>query len=62
MITSIYKPVRQKKKPTCPKCGEILLYWELTSPTCGTCIRIPENDHINYPEKSEYPAPAYRAE
>ena len=62
MITSIYKPVRQKKKPTCPKCGEILLYWELTCPNCETIVRTPENDRIYYTEKSEYPAPVYRAE
>ena len=62
MITNIYQPTGQKKKPTCPKCGEHLLPWELTCPNCETIVKTPENDHINYTEKSEYPAPAYRAE
>ena len=61
-MSNIINIQKAKQKHRCPKCGEILLYWELTCPTCRTCIRIPENDHINYTEKSEYPAPVYRAE
>ena len=61
-MSNIINIQKAKERLRCPKCGEILLDWELTCPTCGTCIRIPENDHIYYTEKSEYPAPAYRAE
>ena len=51
----------QRKELRCHECGEKLLSWELTCPECGTVVRVPEIDHINYTEKSEYPAPLYRA-
>ena len=53
---------KRQERHHCPKCGEILLYWELTCPNCETIVRTPENDRIYYTEKSEYPAPVYRAE
>ena len=61
-MSNIINIEKAKERLRCPKCGEKLLYWELTCPICGTCIRIPENDHINYTEKSEFGAPVYRAE
>ena len=65
MMSSIYRITRQsenqRKELRCPACGEKLLSWELTCPVCGTVVRIPENDHIRYTEKSEYPAPSYKA-
>ncbi len=53
---------KQQEKLRCPKCGEKLLYWELTCPNCETIVRTPESDHINYTEKSEFGTPVYRAE
>ena len=61
-MSNIINIQKAKERLRCPKCGEILLYWELTCPNCDTIIRIPENDHINYTEKSEFGAPVYRAE
>lgn len=53
---------KQQEKHRCPKCGEKLLYWELTCPNCETIVRTPENDHIDFYEKSEFGALVYRAE
>ena len=61
-MSNIINIQKAMERLRCPKCGEILLYWELTCPNCDTIIRIPENDHINYTEKSEFGVPVYRAE